>query len=181
MHELRAISILAASLFVATLPAIARQSQVSGAEYMEQALSAAPKAIAKDAAVVRMEKGGNMRTLRKGTNGFTCLVMGTDKMCNDANSMAFIQAMLHRQTPPDKIGISYMLAGDEGASNTDPYAAGKTADNHWIVTGPHLMVFGPSSKTLGYTRAKDPDPNKPYMMWAGTPYEHAMIPLGPPK
>ncbi len=122
-----------------------------------------------------------MRTLRKGTNGFTCLVMGTDKMCNDANSMAFIQAMLHRQTPPDKIGISYMLAGDEGASNTDPYAAGKTANNHWIVTGPHLMVFGPSSKTLGYTRAKDPDPNKPYMMWVGTPYEHAMIPLGPPQ
>ncbi|HLV94958.1 MAG TPA: hypothetical protein VKS44_07185, partial [Candidatus Acidoferrales bacterium] len=153
----------------------------SDSEYIAQALSAAPKAIAKDAAIVRTEKGGNMRTLRKGTNGFTCLVMGTDKMCNDANSMAFIHAMLNRQTPPDKIGISYMLAGDAGASNTDPYAAGKTADNHWIVTGPHLMVFGPGSRTLGYTRAKDPDPNRPYMMWVGTPYEHAMIPLAPPK
>jgi hypothetical protein len=31
---------------------------------------------------------------------------------------------------------------------------------------------------LGYTTAADPDPTKPYMMWAGTPYEHAMIPVG---
>jgi hypothetical protein len=43
------------------------------------------------------------------------------------------------------------------------------------------MVFGPPSKTLGYTREKDLDADKPYMMWAGTPYEHAMIPIGPPK
>jgi hypothetical protein len=107
--------------------------------------------------------------------------MGTDKMCNDMNSMEFIHAMMDHQPPPNKVGISYMLAGDKGASNTDPYAAGKTADNHWIITGPHIMVFGPPSKALGYTEAKDPDPNKPYMMWAGTPYEHAMIPVGPVK
>jgi hypothetical protein len=27
----------------------------------------------------------------------------------------------------------------------------------------------------------DLDPSKPYMMWAGTPYEHAMIPVASPK
>jgi hypothetical protein len=43
------------------------------------------------------------------------------------------------------------------------------------------MAFGPHSKTLGYTEAKDLDPSKPFMMWAGTPYEHAMIPVGPAK
>ena len=32
----------------------------------------------------------------------------------------------------DKTGFIYMLAGDTGASNTDPYAKAKTADNHWI-------------------------------------------------
>jgi hypothetical protein len=92
--------------------------------------------------------------------------------------MAFIDAYMKHQPPPDKMGISYMLAGDKGASNTDPYATGKTADNHWIVTGPHIMIFGPGSKSLGYTEAPDPDPTQPYMMWAGTPYEHAMVPLG---
>jgi hypothetical protein len=163
------------------LAAIAQEAQVSDATYMAEALSAAPSAIAKDATVVRVGSDGSMRTLRKGTNGFTCLIMGTDKMCNDINSMEFIHAMMGRRPPPNKVGVSYMLAGDKGASNTDPYATGKTADNHWIVTGPHIMVFGPPSKALGYTEAKDPDPSKPYMMWAGTPYEHAMIPVGPAK
>ncbi len=109
------------------------------------------------------------------------MIMGTDKMCNDTNSMEFIHALLKHAPPPDKVGVSYMLAGDHGASNTDPYATAKTPDNHWIVTGPHIMLFGPPSKALGYTEAKDPDPAKPYMMWAGTPYEHAMIPVAPPK
>jgi hypothetical protein len=106
--------------------------------------------------------------------------MGTDKMCNDQNSMEFLHAMMKKEPPPNKVGISYMLAGDVGASNTDPFANGKTADNHWVVTGPHIMVFGPPAKALGYTEAKDPDPAKPYMMWVGTPYEHAMVPVGPP-
>lgn len=157
---------------------VAKKGEVSDAVYTKQALSAAPAAIAKDAGVMRMNPDGSMKTLRESKNGFTCMVMGTDRMCNDANSMEFIHAMLNKQPPPDKIGISYMLAGDEGASNTDPYATGKTADNHWVVTGPHIMIFGPHSKTLGYTEDKDPDPTKPYMMWAGTPYEHAMIPVG---
>jgi outer membrane receptor for monomeric catechols len=172
---------IAVSLFAAALAAVAQQRQVSDSEYISQALSAAPAAVAKDAAVVRTEKDGSMRTLRPGKNGFTCMIMGTDRMCNDANSMEFIHALMMRTPPPNKVGISYMLAGDKGASNTDPYATGKTADNHWIVTGPHIMLFGPPAKTLGYTEAKDPDPTKPYMMWAGTPYEHAMIPVGPAK
>ena len=167
---------------VAVVPLIkAQQKQVSDAVYIAQALSAAPGAVAKHATIIRVDKDGSIRTLRSGNNGFTCMIMGTDKMCNDANSVEFIHAMMKHVPPPDKVGISYMLAGDQGASNTDPYATGKTVDNHWIVTGPHIMVFGPPSKALGYTQAKDPDPTKPYMMWAGTPYEHAMIPIAPAK
>ncbi len=158
----------------------AQQTEMSDSKYMAQALSAAPRAVAKEAGVVRVEKDGSMRTLRPGNNGFTCMIMG-DRMCNDRNSMEFFQALMKHLPPPDKVGISYMLAGDKGASNTDPYATGKTADNHWIVTGPHIMVVGPAAKALGYTEAQDPDPNKPYMMWSGTPYEHAMIPVAPAK
>jgi hypothetical protein len=146
-------------------------------EYTRQALSAAPEAVAKGAAVMRPEADGSMRMLRNGTNGFTCMIMGTDKMCNDTNSMEFIHAVMSHKAPPDQVGISYMLAGDDGASNVTPYATGKTADNHWIVTGPHIMIFGPPSKALGYTEAADPNPTRPYMMWANTPYEHAMIPV----
>lgn len=172
---------LPAFLLLSAILAHPQTKEISDTEYSEKALSAAPKEIAQGAAVVRVQKDGTMKTVREGSNGFTCLVMGTDKMCNDTNSMEFIHAMMKKTTPPDKVGISYMLAGDEGASNTDPYATGKTPDNHWIVTGPHIMLFGPPSKMLGYTEAKDPDPTKPYMMWAGTPYEHAMIPIGTQK
>jgi hypothetical protein len=175
MQRATLILALVGAFLVAAAPA---DDAKSDADYVKAALSAAPAAVAKDAAVVRMANDGTMHTLRKGSNGFTCLIMGTDKMCNDANSMDFLHAMMKKQPPPDKVGISYMLAGDVGASNTDPFATGKTADNHWVVTGPHIMVFGPPAKALGYTEAKDPDPSKPYMMWAGTPYEHAMVPVG---
>jgi hypothetical protein len=39
------------------------------------------------------------------------------------------------------------------------------------------MILGPAAKTLGYPRSPDADPTKPYVMWAGTPYEHVMIPV----
>jgi hypothetical protein len=84
-----------------------------------------------------------MRTLRESKNGFTCMVIGTDRMCNDANSMAFFGAMMKGETPADKVGISYMLAGDDGASNTDPKAEKKTADNHWVVTALTSWSPGP--------------------------------------
>jgi hypothetical protein len=34
---------------------------------------------------------------------------------------------------------------------------------------------------LEYTEAKKRDPTKQYMMWAGTPYEHAMMAVAAPK
>ena len=178
MRTTAKILVLLSLLSVVAIFGKPQKKEMSDAEYIKQALSAAPKAVAEGAKVVRLLNDGSMKTIREGGNGFTCMVMGTDRMCNDANSMEFIHALVKKEPPPDKVGISYMLAGDEGASNTDPYATGKTSDNHWVVTGPHIMVFGPPSKTLGYTEAKDPDPTKPYMMWAGTPYEHAMIPVG---
>jgi hypothetical protein len=168
---------LALSLvLVASAAAAQKKAELSDAEYTAKALSAAPKGVAGGAAVVRIEKKGELTTVRDGTNRYTCLVMGAP-MCNDANSMEFFEALMEHKKPPDTVGVSYMLAGDEGVSNTDPFAQEKTADNHWVVTGPHIMVVGPASKLLGYPESPDPDPNRPYMMWAGTPYEHAMIPV----
>ena len=156
----------------------AHKSGTSDAAYIAKALTAAPPAVAKGAGVARIEMDGNVKTLRDSKNGFTCLVMLNDVMCADANSMAFFGAAMKKQTPPDKLGITYMLRGDQGASNTDPGATKKTADNHWVVTGPHLMLVGASVKDLGLPDSADADPNKPYLMWSGTPYAHAMIPLG---
>jgi len=149
----------------------------SDAAYIAKALTAAPPGVAKAAGVARIDESGKMQTLRESKNGFTCLIMLNDIMCADANSMAFFDATMKKQTPPAKLGLTYMLRGDQGASNTDPSATGKTADNHWVVTGPHIMIVGAAVKDLGLPDSADADPTKPYLMWPGTPYAHAMIPV----
>jgi len=185
MSEHLRLTVASVSLAVAfSAGAYAQHSTLSDAAYMQQALAAAPEAVAKDATVIRPEHDGTMKTLREGKNGFTCLIMGTDRMCADKNSMEFLQAMMKHEPPPNQLGVAYMLGGDTGpsgepggTSNTNPAATEKAADNHWVITGPHIMLLGPPAKALGYTEAADPDPAKPYMMWAQTPYEHAMIPV----
>jgi hypothetical protein len=157
--------------------AAAKKTGSSDGAYITKALSAAPPGVAKGAGVARIDKDGNMQTLRESKNGFTCMVMLGDIMCADANSLAFFGAAMKKQSPPDKLGLTYMLRGDQGASNTDPGATGKTADNHWVVTGPHIMIVGAGVKDLGLPDSPDADPTKPYIMWAGTPYAHAMIPV----
>jgi hypothetical protein len=159
----------------------AKKTEMSNAQYIAKALTAAPAGVAKGAGVARIGKDGSMQTLRESKNGFTCMVMLNDMMCADENSMAFFGAAMKKQTPPDKLGITYMLRGDQGASNTDPAATGKTADNHWVVTGPHIMIVGAAVKDLGLPDSADADPNKPYIMWANTPYAHAMIPVSGAK
>ena len=155
-----------------------KKTGMSDGQYSALALSAAPHSVAKDAGVVRPKEDGSMDTLRESKNGFTCMVIMGDAMCADANSMAFFEAMTKDQTPPDALGITYMLRGDNGASNTDPHAMKKTADNHWIVTGPHIMIVGSAAKGLDVQTSADPDPNRPYLMWGDTPYAHVMIPVG---
>jgi hypothetical protein len=78
-----------------------------------------------------------------------------------------------------KLGFIYMLRGDNGTSNTDPFAAKETADNNWSKTGPHVMIVGAEAKSMlqAYPRDAKPDPSKPYVMWPGTPYEHLMLPV----
>ncbi len=154
-----------------------KRAELSDAQYTAKALAAAPSSIAKEAGVMR-EKDGKMQTLRESKNGFTCMFVLDNPMCADANSMAFFEAYSKHENPPDKLGLTYMLRGDKGASNTDPYATAKTADNHWVVTGPHIMLVGPGVKSLGLSADADADPGKPSLMWSGTPYEHAMIPVG---
>lgn len=150
---------------------------------IESAMKAAPKAVARDSGVVTVDAKGAMRELRKGTNGFTCMpdnpaTPGPDPMCGDANAMEWGMAWIgHKPPPANKVGFMYMLAGGTDASNTDPYAKAPTDQNHWVRTGPHVMVVGAAPMMKGYPTAPEPDTTKPYVMWAGTPYEHLMIPV----
>jgi hypothetical protein len=155
----------------------------SDKELIASAMSAAPAAISKDATVVAMNPDGSMRTLRKGTNGWTCMpddpaTPGDDPMCADPNAWEWTGAWMAHKPPPDKIGFIYMLKGGSDASNTDPWATAPAKGMQWVSTGPHVMVVGPGARNLpGYTTGAQPDTSKPYVMFGGTPYEHLMIPV----
>src|SRR5690348_2258264 len=56
----------AAASLLASAAAFSQEKMISDAQYTAKALSAAPRAISMHAAVVRMDKDGKMRTLRKG-------------------------------------------------------------------------------------------------------------------
>lgn len=148
------------------------------------AMKAAPRNVAENATIVAPGAKGAMRTVRKGTNGFTCMpdnpeTPGPDPMCWDKNAGDWIDAYLnHKPPPPGKVGFMYMLAGGTDASNTDPYAAKPSATNHWIKTGPHVMIVGADAGFYdAYPKSAAPNTKSPYVMWAGTPYQHLMAPI----
>ena len=177
-------SIFAFALVVAALPAVAKNASPSDAQMIASARRAAPAAVARDATIVAMGADGKMRTLRQGHNGFTCMpdspsTPGPDPMCMDANAFAWAGAWVsHKPPATGKIGFMYMLQGGTDASNTDPYATKPTSSNHWIKTGPHVMVVGADQAFYDqYPKGADPDTKVPYVMWAGTPYQHLMVPV----
>lgn len=148
---------------------------------VHSALSAAPAAVAAHASVAMIKPDGTMSVLRKGSNGFTCMpdnpqTPGPDPMCMDANAMDWAMAWIgHKPPPTDKPGLMYMLEGGTDFSNTDPYAT--KPDGAWIRTGAHVMVVGSQAILAGYPSGPRPDTSAPYVMWAGTPYAHLMVPL----
>jgi hypothetical protein len=175
----RIVACTLGALVFGIAPAVIAAQQMnakSDTEYIAKIKAGAPAAVVQSATVIMVAKNGK-RVLQTGSNGFTCVVLGDMPLCADRNSLAWMRAIATHGPTPDSVGFTYMLDGDRGDSNTDPYAPGPTATNHWVKTGPHVMIFGPAVKTMGYPATADADPTKPYVMWPDTPYAHLMIPV----
>lgn len=166
-------------LFTMTAIALATVASAGPADkqaMIDEATSAAPDEIAKAALIMDWE--GN--TLQEGTNGYTCMPSPPDSpagpMCLDEPWMAWADAWMNKKPfEATRVGTAYMLAGDGGASNIDPFATEETADNQWVVEGPHLMLLVPDAAALE-GMSTDPENGGPYVMWKGTPYVHVMVP-----
>jgi hypothetical protein len=168
------------ALFIGTGAVLAFPTEevpTSEPAYLAKVKTAAPEQIVAQASIVMMQDG-KPRSIQIGTNGFTCLISpdGTP-LCADENGMAWWKAVGSKSDPPNKNGFIYMLAGDTGTSNHDPYQ--RASHQHWVQTGPHVMVVGPTVREMvGYPRNADvADPTQPYVMFPGTPYEHLMLPV----
>ena len=187
MHRQGMTRLLFAACATMALAGAAQAMEMQSDEQLMKALStAAPQHVLEHATILNMDHGGKMRVVREGSNGWTCMDPGGAPMCADKPAMEWAQAWQSHGPAPEKLGFIYMLNGDTGASNTDPYAKGETADNNWVKTGAHVMIVGSEAKSMidGYPHAAKADPAKPYVMWPGTPYEHLMLPVatagGPP-
>lgn len=151
---------------------------------IQEGLSAAPESVGRNATVMDFpeKEGGDLVELQKGTNDWTCFPdypasPGKDPMCVDKQGMLWMQAYITQKSPNlTQAGLAYMLEGGSDASNTDPFATKPTEGEDWINAPPHTMVF-PVGKLDQTVYSKDPKNGGPWIMWAGTPYEHLMIPV----
>lgn len=162
---------------------MAAMTPMTDAAKLKLAMSAGPADVTKDAAVVEMDDKGTMKQLRAGTNGWTCMLLPTSKdvvieaMCGDKAWSAWGDAYMAKKPPTStSLGVAYMLHGDHGASNTDPYAMTPADGNEWVVSPPHVMLLVPDPKMLD-SLPTDPHTGGPWVMWKGTPYAHVMVPL----
>ncbi len=163
-----------------------RNDILSGdAALIVNATSAAPEAIGRNATVIAFDQKGQMRTLRMGSNGFTCFpddpsTPGNVPMCFDSGGLTWAQAWMSKQAPPSNlpIGVAYMLQGSWTQSNEDPHAAAIPGTGG-VTTGPALMILNTRGILEGYPRDAA-NPGQPFVMWPGTPYEHLMVPVAVP-
>ena len=156
---------------------------MTDAAKLKLAMSAAPGDITKNAAVAEMDDKGMMRQLRAGTNGWTCMLLPTSKdvavdaMCGDKAWAAWGDAYMAKKTPmTSTVGVAYMLHGDHGASNTDPYAMAPSGTNEWVVSPP-VMLLVPDSEDARHA-ADGPARGRPWVIWKGR-HAHVMVPLVP--
>jgi hypothetical protein len=171
--------LLVASVLGSVAAAHAQMKMMTDNDLIADLKGAAPASVLEHATIMNMGADGKMKAIQEGTNGWTCMDPGGAPMCGDNGAMEWAQAWVSKGPAPQKLGFIYMLKGDTGASNTDPYAAGEKPDNNWIKTGSHVMIVGAEAKGMlaAYPHDAKADPTKPYVMWAGTPYEHLMLPV----
>jgi hypothetical protein len=165
--------------------AVTHESETSKEEAkIKGAMSAAPTSVAEDARIVDYPKkaGQPLVKLREGTNGWTCFpdwqaTPGKDPMCFDKMWMRWFNAINSATDPNIKQpGIAYMLQGGSDASNTDPFAMKPKKGEHWISAPPHVMLIVPGKLDTALL-STDHHSGEPWVMYAGTTYEHVMIPV----
>ena len=164
--------------------AAASNLATSSAEWkIQDAMSAAPENIAKDATVLDWPSAdGKMAELRKGTNEWTCLpddptTPGNDPVCVDKMAMQWFGAYMQHKTPRiAQAGIGYMLQGGASASNSDPFATKPKEGEDWVNSPPHVMVL-PSGNLDSKVYGTDPKNGGSWIMYPDTPFEHLMVPV----
>jgi hypothetical protein len=162
---------------------LAGELRATPAWKIASAMSSAPQAVSADAMVMDWPgPDGTMAMLRDGDGRWTCLPDDTtnprnDPMCIDETWMIWLNAFMTGTTPVyTRPGVAYMLQDDAAASNSDPSVLAPPSGEGWKSDGPHIMFVVPASTDLSALPTKAGS-GGPWVMWAGTPYQHIMVPM----
>jgi hypothetical protein len=179
------------ALVIATIAfGLARSAPVAGQATPDaqakitEAMSAAPASLAEKATILDngLDDSGKFVVLREGSNGWYCLpdalgTPGPDPWCFDHTWLDWAYAFVAQKEPNTQVvGLAYMLQGGSDASNTDPFATEPEAGNEWMNSSAHVMLLLPGDLAQSGFSA-DYQSGGPWIMWAGTPYEHLMMPV----
>ena len=163
---------------------VAGQDDADAQTKIENARKGAPSTVSTEATILDwdMDDAGKFVVLHEGSNGWFCLpddpaTPSDDPMCADQTWLNWLYAFVAGEEPPTEVvGLSYMMQGGTTASNTDPLATEPAEGEDWITDPPHVMLLLPGDIDQS-AYSTDHDSGEPYIMWAGTPYEHIMMPV----
>jgi hypothetical protein len=163
---------------------VASQDDADVAAKIENAMRAAPSSVSANATILdnALDDAGAFVVLREGSNDRSCFPdfpasPGNDPQCLDQMWLDWLYALFAGEEPNVTVpGLAYMLQGGSNPSNTDPLATEPAEGEEWVSSPPHVILLLPEEldQTVFST---DHDSGEPYVMWAGTPYEHIMMPV----
>lgn len=159
--------------------------QSDTAALIREALSAAPPAVATGATVLGSDRHGHAIVLRRGPNGWTCLMSVSDPVhlpvCYDANGMEWRRAIVAGRAPdPDKPGFAHMLQGGSAWNNIAPKTNKLPPGmKTYIRFATHVMILNAKlANASGFPSGQaNPDTRKPFVMFGGTPCAILIIPV----
>jgi hypothetical protein len=135
--------------------------------------------------------GGDGSVIREGSNGWTCTATkpmpenGFETphhafaLCADDEGFKWAAAYMGGTKPEmERDAYIWMLHGDTGEDNSMPGGDKNMAmkHDHWIESGPHLMLMPKDPATIA-AFSTDFTVGAPYQMFKGSPYAHLMIPF----
>jgi hypothetical protein len=163
---------------------VASQDDADVAAKIANAMNAAPSAISANATILdnALDDAGAFVVLRDGSNDWSCFPdfpasPGNDPQCLDQTWLEWLDAFVAGDEPKVTVpGLAYMLQGGSDPSNTDPLATEPAAGEEWVSSLPHVMLLLPGELDQSLF-STDHHAGGPFIMWAGTPYEHIMMPV----
>jgi hypothetical protein len=171
-------------MLLALMPRCAEEPKDSTAELVRDALQPLPEVLRADATVVLEVASGKRAVLRKGTGNVICRAdtpaRGFDVFCYQKDMDAFWTrfAQLAREGKSNE-EIRNALSAEASAGEMKIFAGAtvyELSGDSVESSLPSMAIFLPNATAASTGLSTERSHYRPWLMWAGTPFAHVMIP-----